>query len=323
VSSLLVARADWRELSQYPHVNMTDSTRWAWEFLRRLRGYETDYLSASTPAAGSNITDSDEALRLKWEVTKLISPSVQWKDLPSDFNFLANTVESFTSTYTHAQRYESTPWSPRISREIPIRVSDNQLIVRISLDGNVLRQMEVLKDIYRRNKEATYGQKLKRRRHIHFDAFNPEVDVPVEESNQTGRVELFNVVPHKDLILEFAENIERVRLKHLHFSLRAVDALATIPRVKPEQGSSPDEHVISALFKQFEKERYDGLFTETVARHAGTFRVGVVDSWVEYARRYTIKHQYPLIAASDLENQLKNDPSDDEAERRAMRQKSK
>ncbi|VVE56155.1 transcriptional regulator domain-containing protein [Pandoraea anhela] len=41
--SLFVARADWREVSEYPEASLRDPSIWAWELLRRNRSYARDY----------------------------------------------------------------------------------------------------------------------------------------------------------------------------------------------------------------------------------------------------------------------------------------
>lgn len=179
---LFIARADWRDDLQYPTPEIQDPSIWAWELLRRnaeyARDYEvckdalrdvpaspypmdplTHYLCEPDPV-DPNMLYKDyaklhrnhfvypvkDAVRRKWKINQMPDPTHSWDRLPTkttDNNQLAwlfacNTVEVINPP-------DRWTIGTRVALPVTGVCVDNEVLVRLSLTGNLDQQIESLR----------------------------------------------------------------------------------------------------------------------------------------------------------------------------------
>lgn len=308
----LIARADWQKPEAYPDPDMDNSDLWAWEFLRRNQSYAEDIERLT------HLNPHDrEALRLRWEVSRLVSPEVAWHQLPGNFRFLANIVEVIEPSMPLGSRNIGDAPTARVATNQSVLATSRQILVRLTLDGNVDNQLHDLREKFRKqNHHPETGETTNKAiTQVIFEDIKlarTETDTLPDGSQITRRVyeDNWEDSSGEQLVVFYTDEQKRVSVKHLLFALRAVDAMAIFCTAFPEDSEvalqDAMRHVARKLQPVFHKEwALEGRYAESLAAgDLARIRIDQVVHWITHGLRYTQEERYREIASSDLKKQF-------------------
>jgi hypothetical protein len=320
VAKSLVARRDWKEASSYPQPQDTNSTMWAWEFLRRNAHYQSHYddlvqQKAARSQSHEALERYEQMLEVGWNVNDLLSPELSYaqhnqKDSQriEGFEFSGQTAligfpRFHAGEFAALSRISEKLNDPFIgASETTTLVAANEVLVKFCLDGNIDRQLEQV------------------RQHLNTPQF--EID-DLTQSNDSK--EIFKATPH-DLRVIFVERSAvdtaqvgadtsdyvalatqiasiKVNLDNLWYVLRTADALASLAV------SRTYDELCSDLFTQFNYERKEKIaevtaFEQSEEQRVPLLRKSTIENYVGFALRYSLSQRYVAVAHADLSGQL-------------------
>lgn len=319
------SRADWSNPKLYPDCLDTDSTMWAWEFLRRNFHYEAMFDQA-TQAKYKNDNERDdklERLAVAWNMSKLLDPKLSYQQLKKhkskpleDFSFSCQQTEIQIPVFEVDDiLYEND------NKEYPFDVqtiacceqstylAPNELVLKICLDGDIKQQLKNFTDW------LNSDQKVQDQR-----------DVVKKLKNRSIRMFNFVDIDGSDWKINpasysLASNAGKVRVTHLWYSLRVMDAIAATEwkLLKNKPVGNLDEQFLKlrdAVLNQFNKER-DVAFAEhhlvlPLIRKERTWQLNKTirkllnadfESFRTFGAEYTLGKRYLAVAHADLKDQ--------------------
>ncbi|HDR9100012.1 TPA: hypothetical protein QDB15_001150 [Burkholderia vietnamiensis] len=270
--SLFVARADWRDESQYPRADLLDPSIWSWEFLRRSDEYAQEFdllrpLYADVPATPfpmdsllPYITDpAPEKQDVNYKAYSQRHPrhfAYPIKDYVRKewgINVLANPNNGFAKLVDRSRIYDknnklawlfacntvevlNSPTTLLVNEHGLSKTSGwtspNEVLLRMSLTGNLDEQIESL-----RRQISTFFEGGNRNGALlvteHIDLSNSP---SAQYSHELGKaIDIRDIPSSQAPGIAVSNNMWKwapVRLKSLHYVLRMADAIASL-----EQGT--------------------------------------------------------------------------------------
>ncbi|VWB24111.1 hypothetical protein BLA15945_01003 [Burkholderia lata] len=255
---LFVPRAQWRNSDEYPDIDYADRDGWAWEFLRRSTRYAANYaaLQAETRYA---IADSAASLRdefcLRWHISTPADPATRWlaPERPAIGQIAPAIFRPLEMPAMDGECFATTH-----SSDIPM--TSRHALVRVCLDQDIRSQLKAA--------EQLLG--------------TPRM-TPRPEIGDDGQPVIVLAPPKSEF---------RIILRHLHFVLRTLDALAGTGMSADADIFDPwPTSLLQEIVHTFRHESDSGRFPDGL-----DFRVDAVRGWMQTAYRCVMARGYIQIA---------------------------
>jgi Family of unknown function (DUF6499) len=314
VAKSLVPRRDWKEASSYPQPQDTNSTMWAWEFLRRNAHYQSHYddlvqQKAARSQSHEALERYQQMLEVGWNVNDLLSPELNYaqynqKDSQriEDFKFSGQTAligfpRFHAGEFAALSRISEKLNDPFIgASETTTLVAANEVLVKFCLDGNIDRQLEQVRD------------------HLNTPQFeSDDLTEPFIATPHEFRMIVLErsvVAPEQvgsDTSDEFVFGTKvapiKVKIGHLWCVLRIADALGTLA------ASRNYDEFCGDVLTHFNNEREQRIpevkfFEKSVEQYVPLLRKSTIENYVGFALRYSLSQRYVAVAHADLSGQL-------------------